>query len=344
MFRMLIHKIAVIIRWITIWVTRILRFLTHDVWFLKESDFSRWKARGVRDLKTMVLMVNTFSDQKIGYQITALAYKSMLSVVPAIAIGFYLTDGLGLREKFAQILQVNLGEQDITQALLGAADNIVKTAESGLFGFISMASFVWIVLSLMITVRQVFNNVWKVERENSFFKMIGVIIGITILAPFVVIIFFSGSVVYSHVLDLIFPSKLLFFQSLKSLMSWVLFAGISVLVMSVMYKYIPGTRVVYRHALKAALISGIVFTGVQYLYLETQMMVAKQSAVYGVLAAIPLFMIWLNLGWTIILYGAELSFAFQNVDRHQMSIETIDQLNNEAVRTRKERFQKNLSL
>ena len=344
MFRMLIHKIAVIIRWITIWVTRIIRFLTHDVWFLKESDFSRWKARGVRDLKTMVLMVNTFSDQKIGYQITALAYKSMLSVVPAIAIGFYLTDGLGLREKFAQILQANLGEQDITQALLGAADNIVKTAESGLFGFISMASFVWIVLSLMITVRQVFNNVWKVERENSFFKMIGVIIGITILAPFVVIIFFSGSVVYSHVLDLIFPSKLLFFQSLKSLMSWVLFAGISVLVMSVMFKYIPGTRVVYRHALKAALISGIVFTGVQYLYLETQMMVAKQSAVYGVLAAIPLFMIWLNLGWTIILYGAELSFAFQNVDRHQMSIETIDQLNNEAVRTRKERFQKNLSL
>ena len=344
MFRMLTHKIAVIIRWITIWVTRIIRFLTHDVWFLKESDFSRWKARGVRDLKTMVLMVNTFSDQKIGYQITALAYKSMLSVVPAIAIGFYLTDGLGLREKFAQILQVNLGEQDITHALLGAADNIVKTAESGLFGFISMASFVWIVLSLMITVRQVFNNVWKVERENSFFKMIGVIIGITILAPFVVIIFFSGSVVYSHVLDLIFPSKLLFFQSLKSLMSWVLFAGISVLVMSVMYKYIPGTRVVYRHALKAALISGIVFTGVQYLYLETQMMVAKQSAVYGVLAAIPLFMIWLNLGWTIILYGAELSFAFQNVDRHQMSIETIDQLNNEAVRTRKERFQKNLSL
>jgi len=344
MFRMLIHKIAVIIRWITIWVTRIIRFLTHDVWFLKESDFSRWKARGVRDLKTMVLMVNTFSDQKIGYQITALAYKSMLSVVPAIAIGFYLTDGLGLREKFAQILQVNLGEQDITQALLGAADNIVKTAESGLFGFISMASFVWIVLSLMITVRQVFNNVWKVDRENSFFKMIGIIIGITILAPFVVIIFFSGSVVYSHVLDLIFPSKLLFFQSLKSLMSWVLFAGISVLVMSVMYKYIPGTRVVYRHALKAALISGIVFTGVQYLYLETQMMVAKQSAVYGVLAAIPLFMIWLNLGWTIILYGAELSFAFQNVDRHQMSIETIDQLNNEAVRTRKERFQKNLSL
>ena len=70
----------------------------------------------------------------------------------------------------------------------------------------------------------------------------------------------------------------------------------------------------YRHALKAAIVSGILFTGVQYLYLETQVMVAKQSAVYGVLAAIPLFMIWLNIGWSIVLYGAELSYAFQNVN------------------------------
>ena len=344
MFGKLLHKIAVIIRWASIWITRIIRFLMHDLWLLDEDDFSRAKARLVRDLKTVVLMMNTFMDQKIGYQITALAYKSMLAVVPAIAIGFYLTDGLGLRDKFAEVLYTNLGDQHITEVLLGAADNIVKTAESGLFGFISMASFVWIVLSLMITVRQVFNNVWKVDKERNFLKMIGIIIGITILSPFVVIILFSGSVVYSHVLNLVFPSKLEVFDGLKSLLSWISFAGISVLIMSAMYKYIPGTKVHYRHALKAALISGIVFAGVQYLYLETQVMVAKQSAVYGVLAAVPLFMIWLNLGWTIILYGAELSFAFQNVDSHQMSIETLNQLNEEAVRTRKKRFQKNLSL
>ena len=344
MFRKLFHRMAVMIRWASIWITRIIRFLMHDIWLLNEDDFSRWKARLVRDLKTVVLMMNTFMDQKIGYQITALAYKSMLAVVPAIAIGFYLTDGLGLRDKFAEVLYTNLGDQHITEVLLGAADNIVKTAESGLFGFISMASFVWIVLSLMITVRQVFNNVWKVDKERNFLKMIGIIIGITIMAPFVVIIFFSGSVVYSHVLDLLFPSRLYVTESIKTVFTWVLFAGLSVLILSVMYKYIPGTKVLFRYAFKAALISGIVFTGVQYLYLETQVMVAKHSAVYGVMASVPLFMIWLNLGWTIILYGAELSFAFQNVDRHRMTIATIEKLNEEAIRTRKERFQKNLSL
>ena len=344
MFKKLAHKIAVIIRWISIWITIIVRFITHDIWLLNEKDFTRWKGRLVRDAKTVILMMNTFMDQKISYQITALAYRSMLAVVPAIAIGFYLTDGLGLRDKFAQVLQANLGEERIIEGLLKAADNIVQTAETGLFGFISMASFVWIVLSLMITVRQVFNNVWKVDRERSFFKMIGVIIGITILSPFVIIIFFSGSVVYSHVMDLLFPAKEFFTEHLKSLLSWLSFAGISILILTAMYKYIPGTKVRYRHALKSAIIAGIVFTGVQYLYLETQVMVAKQSAVYGVLAAIPLFMIWLNLGWTIILYGAELSYSFQNVDKHQLTIETLDKLNDEAVRTRKERFQKNLQI
>ena len=345
MFKKVIYKIEAIIRLISIWITRIIHFLGHDLWLLNEDDFSRWKARLVRDAKTVVLMMNTFMDQKISFQISALAYRSMLAVVPAIAIGLYLTDGLGLRDKFAAVLIKYLGEDmDITTVLLNAADNIVQTAESGFFGFVSMFTFVWIVLSLMISVRQVFNNVWRVERESNFLKMIGVIIGITILSPFVVLIFFSGSVVYSNVLELIFPGKELFFDSLRSLVSWATFAGASILVLSAMFKYIPGTKVRYKFALKAAIIAGIVFTGVQYLYLETQVMVSKQSAVYGVFAAIPLFMIWLNLGWTIILYGAELSYSFQNVDRHQMTIETLNQLNDEAVRTRKERFQKNLQI
>ena len=81
-----------------------------------------------------------------------------------------------------------------------------------------------------------------------------------------------------------------------------------------MYKFIPAARVRTRPAFKAALIAGIGFTAVQYLYLETQVMVVKQSAIYGFLAALPLFMIWLNLGWTIVLYGAELSYSFQNVN------------------------------
>ena len=344
MFKKLGHRIAVIVRWISIRITLILRFVTHDLWLLNTDDFSRWKARLIKDLKTIVLLLNTFIDQKIGYQITALSFKSMLAVVPAIAIGFYLTDGLGLRDQFANLLYANLGEEDLINSLLKAADTIVNTAESGLFGFISMASFLWIVISLMITVRQVFNNVWKVEREQNFLKMIGIVFGIMILAPFVVMIFFSGSVVYSHILDVLVPGDWFFSDKLKSFLSWALFTVAIVLILAVMYKYIPGTKVRFKYALKSASFAALVFTVVQYLYLETQVMVNKQNAVYGVLAAIPLFMIWLNLGWTIILYGAELTYAFQNVDKHRVTVERLDELNEDAVRKRRQRLQKTMQI
>ncbi len=344
MFKRWANKIAVFFRWISIWITRIVRFFTHDIWLLNENDFSRWKGRLVRDAKTVVLMMNTFIDQKIGYQVTALAYNSMLAVVPAIAIGIYLTDTIGLRDHFAQMLYSNLGESEITEIILHAADNIVKTAESGLFGFISMATFVWIVISLMITVHQVFNNVWKVERDSNLLRTIGVVMGITLLSPFVVMLFFSGSVLYSHVLTLLFPDNLYLASHIRSFLTWLVFAAVAVGVLNLMYKFIPATKVHSRYSLKAALLSGIIFTGVQYLYLETQVMVAKQSAVYGVFAAIPLFMIWLNMGWSIVLYGAELSYAFQNVDQHSTTVEMLDEMNADAVRARKERRKKSIKL
>ncbi|MBR5432470.1 MAG: YihY/virulence factor BrkB family protein [Bacteroidales bacterium] len=317
MFKKLAHKINLMLRWSSIKITRIIRFLTHDIWYLNTQDFARWKGNLIQTLRTATLMISTFTRQKIGYQISALAYQSMLAVVPAIAVGLYMTDAIGLKDKFADILYENLGQTPLVETLVSAAEKIASIAESGLFGFISMASFIWIVLSLMYTVRQVFNNVWQVEKEKSILKAFGVIIGITILSPFVIILFFTGTVFYSHILDWLLPQEFFLSEHIRGLLSWASFAGICILLVSIMYKYIPGTKVHYKHALKAAVFAGIAFAAVQFLYLETQLMVAKQNAVYGVLAAIPLFMIWLNLGWSIILYGAELSYAFQNVNKHK---------------------------
>ena len=313
-FARIAHWTKVRIRWATLVVKRIVRFVTHDMWYLNMKDLSRWKKRGVEDLKTVFLMLKVFGDQKIGYQVTALAYQSMMSVVPFIAIGLYLTSGIGISDQFSAFLYANVSSQKLIDDLLAASEKIISTAESGLFGFISMASFFWIVIWLMITVRRVFNNVWRVQEQRSFFRVLGVGLGVIVLSPFVIALFFSGSVVYSTVLDYVVPSELFFSEHLKNFLSWAMFAGASVLILTAMYKYIPAAHVRMRCAFKAALIAGIGFTAVQYLYLETQVMVAKQNAIYGVLAALPLFMIWLNLGWTIVLYGAELSYSFQHVN------------------------------
>ena len=313
-FSRIAHWTKVRIRWASILVKRVVRFVTHDMWYLNLDDLSRWKARAVREIKVIFLMLKVFADQKIGFQCTALAYQSMMSVVPFIAIGLYLTGGIGISDQFSAFLYANVSNERLITAIMSASDRIVATSESGLFGFISMFSFFWIVIWLMMSVRRVFNNVWKAKEKRSFFRVLGVGLGIIILAPFVIVLFFTGSVVYSTVLDYIVPDGLFFSEHLKSFLSWILFAVGAILILTAMYKYIPATKVRTRHAFKAAVIAGIGFTAVQYLYLETQVMVAKQNAIYGVLAALPLFMIWLNIGWTIVLYGAELSYSFQNVN------------------------------
>ena len=157
-FERTIHRTKVRIRWARILAGRVARFVTHDMWYLNVDDLSRWKARAVKDIKVVFLMLKVFSDQKIGFQVTALAYQSMMSLVPFIAIGLYLTNGVGIADQFHAFLNTNISNQKLIEDLIAASDKIIATAESGLFGFISMASFLWILIWLMITVRRVFNN------------------------------------------------------------------------------------------------------------------------------------------------------------------------------------------
>ena len=342
MFGKVTGKIRVFFRWVSIWITRIVKFITLDIWRMDHNDFKKGTARLVKDLKVILLTINTFSSQKIGFQATAPdpceppdPCETTMSIVPFLAIAIYLTSGIGLSDKVSAFLYANISNERLIQNLMNAADNILKVASSGLFGVISMLAFLWIVIWMMICVRRVFNNVWKVEKEAKFMRMVGVVFGILILSPFILIILFSGSIVYTHVLDVIVPGNTGITLRIKSFLGWLVFAAIAVSVLTAMYKYIPGTKVLGRYACRAAVYAGLVFTGIQYLYLETQVMVTRISTVYGVLAALPLFMIWLNIGWTVILFGAELSYAFQNVDKHHVSIEEIDRMNQEAVREKR---------
>jgi membrane protein len=98
----------------------------------------------------------------------------------------------------------------------------------------------------------------------------------------------------------------------------MLFTLIAGFTFSAMYKFIPNYKVNYPTALRAALFAAVAFGVVQFFYLETQMLVTRLNGIYGTFAAVPLFMIWLNLSWSIILIGAELSYAFQHVDSYNI--------------------------
>lgn len=293
-------------------------FLAEDIWILDPEELSRAKARFIKYIKVLIITIRTFSAQKIGFQAVALSFFGTMSVVPFLAVTFVVTGGLGLEGRLRELLYENFSSyQEIINMIMGFADNIISTAMTSGVGLVSSLFFLWVVIWMMMSVERVFNNVWKVHKSRNLFKRLGFYIMMLVIAPFILMLFFSGTISYSNLFDNM-DWGILKLEEVKSFVSWLLFYIIAVLTFSVMYKFIPNYPVKYSHALKAALFAALTFTLLQYLYLETQLFVTRLNTVYGALAAIPLFMFWLNFGWFIILFGAELSYAFQNVDNYNL--------------------------
>ena len=305
-------------RKITDMTRRIKSFFSNDIWTLDHEELSAAKARYIKYTKVMLITIRTFSSQKIGFQAVALSFFSTMSVVPFIAIAIAVTDGFGVTDKLTEIMYSYFyNSQDIINTIIGFAQNIIITAQSSAMGLFSAMLFVWIVIWMMLSVERVFNNVWKVQISRNLLKRLMVIIAMLILSPFIIIVFFAGSVVYSHMLAY-FGLNVEEFTVFKTILSWVTFAALAMLTFSAMYKFIPNADVRYKEALRAAIPAAIAFSVMQYMYLETQVFVTRINAIYGAFAAVPLFMIWLNVGWFIILFGSELSYAFQHVDSYNI--------------------------
>lgn len=297
---------------------RLKNFFRNDIWELDLEELSKARAKFIKYLKVGAITIKTFSSEKIGFQAVALSFFSTMSVVPFVAIIFAITDGFGLAETLKELLyQYFTNSQQTIDVVLGFAQNIINTAKSSTVGLVSALLFAWIVVWMMMNVEKVFNNAWRVPKSRSLIKRISVILAMLFVSPFVVFVFFGGAMVYSHALTSLGldVGDLTIF---KTMLTWILFAAVAIFTFSAMYKFIPNANVDYTNALSAAIPAGIAFAVVNYLYLETQVMVTRMNGIFGAFAAVPLFMVWINIGWFIILIGSELSYAFQHVDNYNI--------------------------
>jgi len=292
---------------------------TNRIWTVDASSEGFVKRRLVRFVKLIRITVETFAENRMGFQCVSLSYFVTLAIVPFAAFIFAISGGLGLSDKLYDILiKLSPTNGDIVGMVMEKADNIIATAQSGTVGLISALAFLWTIIWLMFQVERVFNNVWGIRKvPRKMYKRFSFYIGVLILSPFLVMIFGSGIVFYSNVTSLI-GLDLGDVNFLPTLLGWVGFYIVTSLTLSAMYKYIPAAKVRYKFALKSALVTAAVFAAFQYIYLETQVFVARLNGVYGALADIPLFLIWMNFSWQIIIYGAELTYGYQNVDTYNI--------------------------
>jgi membrane protein len=109
------------------------------------------------------------------------------------------------------------------------------------------------------------------------------------------------------------------FYVLVKLMPYILI----LLLFTLLYVIMPNTKVQFKYALNAGLIAGIIFQLTQFIYIYFQIGIGRYGTIYGSFVALPLFLIWLQLSWLIVLLGAEMSYAYQNIDKYQYETEAL---------------------
>ena len=292
---------------------------TDRIWSLDTSGCSKTYASLVKLVKLVMITVNTFSLNKMGFQCIALSYFAMMALVPFVALMFAITGGLGLSDRIAEVLyKIFPANPEFVSTMMEKANGLLDTAKGGGPGLVSFLIFLWAIIWMMFQVETVFNNVWGIRKiPRKLYKRFGFYIIVLVLSPLLVFLFSAGIAFYANVTKL-FGLDLSDVSFLPKALGYLGFYTVSVFTFSAMFTFIPATKVKYRYALLSAAITAFVFVVFQYLYLETQMFIGKLSHAYGVIAAIPLFLVWLNYSWQIIIYGAELTYGFQNVDKYNV--------------------------
>ena len=307
-----------------------IKFVTDDIWHLDLEDFSRAKTQLIKYLKVAVITVKEAGINHLGLYAFSLSFFTTMAMVPFAAVAFAVTEGFGLKNTLQNLLLEYFSDnREIVQLIIGFAENIVSISQQDAFGIISVMFFIGTVIWLILKVEKCFNVIWKAERGRSLAKRFLYYIGILIVAPLVITMFLSVTLLFTSTMNSIgFDFHL--FRYAGVLIRWLVFYGIITLFFTILYKYVPNVKVKFSAAFFAAVISAAVFVGWQYLYVETQLLVSRLNTVYGAFAAIPLFLMWMNVSWTIILLGAEISHAYQ-YQEHYTSDDDYEKLEKEVI-------------
>lgn len=298
-------------------IRKLKEFFRDDIWNINTSDLGRAKAKVVRYTRIIILTAKNFSRQNVGQQAVALSFFSTMALVPFLAVAFAISNYAGLGTYLRELIYENFGRDTIVDHILTFADNIIAASQQGIYGIISFLIFLWMVIWLMSRVEWSFNRIWKVERNRILWKRVLAYAVTMTASPFIIMVFLSVALSISDGINAI-GLEIPLLSSISTFLIWLSFFVFMVIVLTAMYILIPNAKVRLLPAFSASVISSVAFTTVQYLYMETQMFVSRLNAVYGVFAAIPLFMVWLNIGWFIILLCSELSYVFQNVDNYPL--------------------------
>lgn len=297
-------------------------FLTHDIWRLNTENFSNKRNIFHNILKVIVLTVRNIDDQDLAASARSLTYRTILSIVPLMAVLFAIARGFGFEKIIeSQLFEYLGGHNKTTIAVIDFINNSLEHAQGGLFAGIGITLLLYTIVILFIDIENSFNRIWQISSGRKIQRRITDYIAIVLLMPIFILlqssinIFISSSANYFDKLGFIL-------NPLINLLLNVIPYLLVIIILTSVYKFIPNIRVKFLNALIGGVVAGTAFQIFQMFYLNGQLWITKYNAIYGTFAAIPLLLLWLQLSWFIVLIGAALSYSAQNLNKFLFEKET----------------------
>lgn len=296
-------------------------FITYDIWRVSESEVTHAKFSFYNILKTIILAIRRFTSDRILNKASALTYSTLLSIVPLLAIVFAIARGFGFDNMMEEQVRTGLGSQEVaTEAILNFVDSYLKQTKSGVFVGVGLVMLLWTVVNLTANIELTFNNIWQVKKQRTLYRKITDYFSMFLLLPILIVVSGGLSIFMSTVVKSMESFVVLapFLKFLVRLIPFALTWGM----FTALYVFIPNTKVKFKHALISGIVIGTAYQAFQFLYISGQISVTKYNAIYGSFAAIPLFLLWLQISWTICLFGVELTYAGQNIKNFSFEKDT----------------------
>ena len=272
---------------------------------------------------TLVYAVKFFTEERVIAKAASLTYNTLLAIVPVLAVVFAIARGFGYNKYIEVWFREALASQpQAADVIVGWVNSYLVHTKSGIFLGVGLLFMLYTLIMLVSNIEQTFNEIFQVRNSRSLLRTFPAYLAIFFLLPILIVLSTGLSVfmatIADHAPDILMLSSVV--RQLIDLLPYVLMS----LVFIALYVLMPNTRVKVRHAIVPGILAGVAMQWLQLFYIHSQLWVTGYNAIYGSFAALPLFMLWVQISWDICLFGAELTFTNQHLNRLGINIEALD--------------------
>ena len=270
--------------------------------------------------RILYLSVRFFTAKRVMAEASALTYSTLLAIVPILAVVFAIARGFGYN-KFIEIWfrEALSSQPQAAEAIIGFVNGYLVHTKSGVFLGVCLIFMLYTVLMLMNNVEETFNQIWQVNNSRPIFRSFTNYLAMFLMFPLLLIVLTGVSVFMETIANSI-PNLLLLGSAMRMLLDLSSYILISLMFFA-LYVYMPNTKVRPSCAIIPSILAGVSMQLLQLVYIHSQIWVTGYNAIYGSFAALPLFMLWVQISWTICLFGAQLTYTNQNLNRFGINLE-----------------------